>query len=72
MHFYDTSLNFMGGWGIVGSHVPVAAGIAFAQKYQDSDAVVICFLGDGAINIGPFHEGFKLSSIMGSTGNLRN
>ena len=63
MHFYDTANNFMGGWGIVGSHVPVAAGIAFAQKYLDSGAIAICFLGDGAINIGPFHEGLSLAAL---------
>ncbi len=63
MHFYDAALNFMGGWGIVGAHLPVAAGVAFAQKYRDSDAVTICFLGDGAINIGCFHEGMSLAAL---------
>ncbi|RIL10456.1 MAG: pyruvate dehydrogenase (acetyl-transferring) E1 component subunit alpha [Proteobacteria bacterium] len=63
MHFYDAGLNFMGGWGIVGAHVPLAAGIAFAQNYNDTDAVTICFMGDGAINIGPFHEGLSLSAL---------
>jgi pyruvate dehydrogenase E1 component alpha subunit len=63
MHFYDRKLNFMGGWGIVGAHVPVAAGFAFAQNYLGSDAVTLCFLGDGAINIGPFHEGLALSAL---------
>jgi len=63
MHFYDVANNFMGGWGIVGAHIPVAAGIAFAQKYQDQNNVVVCFLGDGAVNIGPFHEGLSLASL---------
>jgi pyruvate dehydrogenase E1 component alpha subunit len=63
MHFYDSTLNFMGGWGIIGAHVPVAAGIAFAQNYQNTDAVTVCFLGDGAINIGPFHEGLALAAL---------
>jgi pyruvate dehydrogenase E1 component alpha subunit len=63
MHFYDADLHFMGGWGIVGAQVPVAAGIAFAQNYQGSDAVSICFMGDGAINIGSFHEGLSLSAL---------
>lgn len=63
MHFYDTALNFMGGWGIVGAQVPLAAGMAFAQNYLERDAVVVCFLGDGAINIGPFHEGMALAAL---------
>ena len=63
MHFFDAEHRFMGGWGIVGAHVPVAAGLAFAQKYRNEDAATICFLGDGAINIGPFHEGMSLASL---------
>lgn len=63
MHFYDSALHFMGGWGIVGAQVPLAAGIAFASNYQQTDAVVVCFLGDGAINIGPFHEGLSLAAL---------
>jgi pyruvate dehydrogenase E1 component alpha subunit len=63
MHFYDIDKRFMGGWGIVGAQVPVAAGLAFAEKYQGSDGIAICFLGDGAINIGSFHEGLSLSAL---------
>ncbi|MBX7139053.1 MAG: pyruvate dehydrogenase (acetyl-transferring) E1 component subunit alpha [Oligoflexia bacterium] len=63
MHFYDLEKRFMGGWGIVGAQVPLAAGIAFAQNYTDSDAVTLCYLGDGAINIGAFHEGLALSAL---------
>ena len=62
MHLYDTEHNFMGGWGIVGAQIPLAAGLAFAQKYKGEDGVTIAFLGDGAINIGPFHEGLCLAS----------
>ena len=62
MHFFDIENHFMGGWGIVGAQTPVAAGIAFAQKYQNTDGVTICF-GDGAINIGPFHEAMCLASL---------
>ena len=65
MHFFDTKNNFMGGWAIIGSHVPVAAGLAFAMKYSEQNGVVVCFLGDGAINIGPFHEGLSLSALWG-------
>jgi len=63
MHFFDAKLNFYGGWGIVGAHIPVAAGLAFANKYQKRESVVICFLGDGAINIGSFHEGLSLAAL---------
>jgi pyruvate dehydrogenase E1 component alpha subunit len=63
MHFYDVENRFMGGWGIVGAQVPVAAGLAFAEKYKGSDGVAIVFLGDGAINIGSFHEGLALSAL---------
>lgn len=63
MHFYDAGLNFMGGWGIVGAQVPLGAGFAFAQNYQGTDGVTVCFLGDGAINIGPFHEGLALAAL---------
>lgn len=63
MHFFDASRNFMGGWGIVGSHIPVAAGFAFAQAYRETKAATVCFMGDGAINIGPFHEGLSLAAL---------
>jgi pyruvate dehydrogenase E1 component alpha subunit len=63
MHFYDPSIGFMGGWGIVGAQVPVATGMAFAQKYQKTGGVTLCFMGDGAINIGSFHEGLALAAL---------
>ena len=63
MHFYDANLNVMGGWGIIGAQIPLAAGFAFAANYQNLDAVVLCFMGDGAINIGPFHEGLSLAAL---------
>lgn len=63
MHFYDIDKNFWGGWGIVGAQVPVAAGLAFASKYLSHDAVTLCYLGDGAVNIGPFHEGMAMAAL---------
>ena len=63
MHFYDTEKHFMGGWGIVGAQVPLATGMAFAQKYNETGGVTLCFMGDGAINIGSFHEGLALASL---------
>ncbi len=65
MHFYDVNLHYYGGWGIVGAHVPVAAGMAYALKYRNSAGVVICFIGDGAVNIGPFFEGMSLAALWG-------
>lgn len=62
MHFFDVSNNFLGGHGIVGAHVPLAAGTAFASKYRGDGRVTVCFLGDGAVNIGPFHEGMCLAA----------
>lgn len=63
MHFYDVANNFLGGWGIVGGQLPLAAGVAFSQKYQETGAIAICYLGDGAINIGGFHEGMALAAL---------
>jgi pyruvate dehydrogenase E1 component alpha subunit len=63
MHFYNIPKKFMGGWGIVGAQVPVATGMAFAQKYNETNGVVLCFMGDGAINIGSFHEGLSLAAL---------
>jgi pyruvate dehydrogenase E1 component alpha subunit len=65
MHFFDVERRFMGGWGIVGGQVPVAAGLAFAEKYKGEDNIAVCYLGDGAINIGAFHEGLALSALWG-------
>ncbi len=63
MHFFNVENRFWGGHGIVGAHVPLAAGLAFAAKYRSENAVTVCFLGDGAINIGPFHEGMCLAAL---------
>jgi len=63
MHFFDIENRFMGGWGIVGAHVPCASGLAFASKYKNEGAVCVCFLGDGACSIGPFHEGLCLAAL---------
>ncbi len=63
MHFFSKEKNFLGGHGIVGAHVPVAAGSAFASKYRNDGRVTVCFLGDGAVSIGPFHEGMCLAAL---------
>ena len=63
MHFFSAENNFLGGHGIVGAQVPVAAGHAFASKYRKDGRVTLCFMGDGAVSIGPFHEGMCLAAL---------
>jgi pyruvate dehydrogenase E1 component alpha subunit len=63
MHLFDASLGFLGGHGIVGSHIPIAAGAAFAIKYQEGDQVVLCYFGDGAVPEGEFHESLNLAAL---------
>ncbi len=60
MHIFDRSVNFMGGHGIVGTHLPLAAGVGYAIKYRGGDQVVLCFFGDSVVNGGPFHESFNM------------
>lgn len=67
MHMADTSRNFWGGHAIVGGHLPIAAGLAIGDQYSGNDNVTICMFGDGATNIGYFHEALNLSK----TWNLR-
>jgi pyruvate dehydrogenase E1 component alpha subunit len=63
MHLADVSKNFFGGHAIVGAHMPIAAGLAIGDQYQNSDAVTICMFGDGATNIGFFHEALNISKV---------
>jgi pyruvate dehydrogenase E1 component alpha subunit len=63
MHMADVDKNFWGGHAIVGAHIPVAAGMALGDQYQGNDGVTICMFGDGATNIGFFHEGLNLSKV---------
>lgn len=63
MHFFDVNQRFMGGHAIVGGHVPIAAGIAFASKYRGEPDVTLCFFGEGSANMGAFHEGMALASL---------
>ena len=63
MHFFDKKRGLWGGYAIVGSHVPVAAGHAFASKYTGDGAVTLCFLGEGAMHIGATHEGMNLAGL---------
>ena len=63
MHLFDKTVNFLGGHAIVGAHLPLATGVAFAIKYQDGDQVVVCYFGDGAVPEGEFHESLNLAAL---------
>ena len=63
MHFFDVEKGFMGGHAIVGGQLPLAVGLAFANRYRGEDSLVVCFLGDGAVNEGEFHESMNLASL---------
>ena len=63
MHMADVSRNFWGGHAIVGAHLPLAAGLALGDKYAGRDGVTICMFGEGATNIGYFHEALNLSKV---------
>jgi dihydrolipoamide dehydrogenase len=63
MHLVDYSKRFMGGYGIVGGHLPLAVGGAWAVKYKKHDDVVFCMFGDGATNIGAFHESLNMAKV---------
>jgi len=63
MHIFDKSVRFMGGHGIVGGQIPLAAGIGWKVHYREEDEVVVCFMGDAAVNQGAFHETLNMSAI---------
>jgi pyruvate dehydrogenase E1 component alpha subunit len=63
MHLFDAEHHFLGGYGIVGGHVPLASGVAFASKYRGDGRVTLCFFGDGSASQGAFHEGLCLAAL---------
>lgn len=65
MHFANVDEHFWGGYGIVGGHIPLGGGIAFANKYKQNDRVTACFLGDGAVDQGALHETLNMSQNWG-------
>jgi pyruvate dehydrogenase E1 component alpha subunit len=68
MHLFDVENGFMGGYGIVGGHIPLGVGMAYAQRYNGSDGIVQLYLGDGAIHNGAFHEAANLAGLWGRDG----
>lgn len=63
MHFFSKEHFFFGGHGIVGAQIGTGAGLAFAEKYKNTDNVVLCFFGDGAARQGMLHEVFNLAML---------
>jgi pyruvate dehydrogenase E1 component alpha subunit len=63
MHMFDRQLGFLGGHGIVGGHIPIAAGVGFAIKYRGGDQVICCFMGEAAVNNGAFHEALNMAGL---------
>jgi pyruvate dehydrogenase E1 component alpha subunit len=63
MHLTDVRVGAYGSFAIVGAHLPVTLGLAFAAQYRGEDDVAVCFFGDGATNIGAFHESLNLAAI---------
>ena len=63
MHLFDASLGFLGGHGIVGGHIPLTTGMAFAAKYRNTDQVAVCYFGEAAVNNGAFHEALNMAAL---------
>lgn len=61
MHMFDKENHFFGGHGIVGGQIPLGAGIAFAEKYSGTDFLCVCYMGDGAVRQGAFHEALNMA-----------
>jgi pyruvate dehydrogenase E1 component alpha subunit len=63
MHIFGVEQTFMGGHGIVGGQVPLGTGMGWAVKYRGEDRVVMCFMGDAAVNQGAFHESLNMAAV---------
>lgn len=68
MHLFDAPRGFFGGYGIVGGHIPLATGAAYTLRYLNTDRICLCFLGDGAMNSGSFHEPANMAGLWGRDG----
>lgn len=63
MHLADVPRHYWGGYAVVGGHLPLAVGLALAENYRGTDNAVLCYMGDGATNIGYFHESLNLAGV---------
>lgn len=63
MHLTDTNIGLLGSYAIVGAHLPIAVGVAWASKIKEDGAVTVCFFGDGTTTIGAFHEALNLAAV---------
>jgi pyruvate dehydrogenase E1 component alpha subunit len=63
MHLFDVTKNFLGGHAIVGGHIPLVTGVAFAIKYREGDQVALGFFGEAAVNNGAFHEALNMAAL---------
>lgn len=63
MHYFAPDKNYWGGHGIVAGQTPLGLGLAFGLKYRQLKGAALCFLGDGAVNQGPFHESLNLAAL---------
>ncbi|MBL8127247.1 MAG: pyruvate dehydrogenase (acetyl-transferring) E1 component subunit alpha [Chloroflexia bacterium] len=68
MHLFDVENGLWGGYGIVGGHIPLGVGMAYALRYKGEDGIVQLYLGDGAIHNGAFHEAANLAGLWGREG----
>jgi pyruvate dehydrogenase E1 component alpha subunit len=68
MHLFDVEHGFYGGYGIVGGHLTLATGAAYALRYEKSERIAVCYFGDGAMNIGSFHEAMNMAGLWGNQG----
>src|SRR5437763_1123714 len=68
MHLFDAEHGFYGGYGIVGGHLTLATGAAYALRYQETERICVCYFGDGAMNIGSFHEAMNMAGLWGKQG----
>src|SRR5215210_4531925 len=68
MHLFDVERGLMGGYGIVGGHIPLGVGLAYAMRYQETDHICQLYLGDGSISTGAFHEAANVAGLWGKDG----
>jgi pyruvate dehydrogenase E1 component alpha subunit len=68
MHLFDVEHGFYGGYGIVGGHLTLATGAAYALRYESTERIAVCYFGDGAMNIGSFHEAMNMAGLWGKQG----